>query len=205
MTQIYSLFSVPLKPTASITKAVLSGRPALSATWTSPSSDRVINRYEVRYRSGTTNWITKTVLVTSTILGSLTVGTSYQFQVRAISDVGPGVYSDLQTITTYQAPNKVEAPVLTKVALSKHPAITVSWTAPNSERTIISYEVHYKEMGALIWSMVDVTSTLTTLKYLAPGTTYQFQVRAVSDMGPGPYSDRRSVTTYRGTFCLLLL
>ena len=183
---------------------MLSGRPALAATWTSPSSDRVIDRYEVRYRSGTTNWITKTVLVTSTVLGNLTVGTIYQFQVGAISDVGPGVYSGLQTITTYQAPDKVEAPVLTKAALSKHPAIMVSWTAPNSERTITSYEVHYKAIGAMIWSMVNVTSTLTTLEYLSPGTTYQVQVRAVSDMGSGPYSNGRSATTYRGTFRFLL-
>jgi hypothetical protein len=190
-------YQVPSKPSASITKAVLSGRPALAATWTSPSSDRVIGRYEVRYRRGTTNWITKTVLVTSTVLGNLTVGTIYQFQVGAISDVGPGVYSGLQTITTYQAPDKVEAPVLTKAALSKHPAIMVSWTAPNSERTITSYEVHYKAIGAMIWSMVNVTSTLTTLEYLSPGTTYQVQVRAVSDMGSGPYSNGRSATTYR--------
>ena len=37
-----------------------------------------------------------------------------------------------------------------------------------------------------------------TLENLSPGTNYQVQVRAVSDVGSGPFSDVRMLLTYRG-------
>ena len=43
-----------------------------------------------------------------------------------------------------------------------------------------------------------MTSTSTTLENLLAGTRYQVQVRAVSDVGVGPYSDVGTLTTYRG-------
>ena len=43
-----------------------------------------------------------------------------------------------------------------------------------------------------------MTSTSTTLENLSPGTSYQVQVRAVSDVGAGPYSDVGTLSTYRG-------
>ena len=38
-----------------------------------------------------------------------------------------------------------------------------------------------------------------TLENLSLGTSYQVQVRAVSDVGSGPFSDMRTLYTYRGT------
>ena len=43
-----------------------------------------------------------------------------------------------------------------------------------------------------------MTSTSTTLENLSAGTNYQVQVRAVSDVGAGPYSDVRTQITHRG-------
>ena len=43
-----------------------------------------------------------------------------------------------------------------------------------------------------------MTSTSTTLENLSAGTGYQVQVRAVSDVGAGPYSDVRTQITHRG-------
>ena len=37
-----------------------------------------------------------------------------------------------------------------------------------------------------------------TLENLSPGTSYQVQVRAISDVGSGPFSDMRTLSTYRG-------
>ena len=71
-------------------------------TWTAPQSDRPITKYQVQYRrSGTTSWNTKDVTSTSTTLGNLSAGTGYQVQVRAVSDVGAGPYSDVQTQITH--------------------------------------------------------------------------------------------------------
>ena len=43
-----------------------------------------------------------------------------------------------------------------------------------------------------------MTSRSTTLENLSAGTSYQVQVRAVSDVGAGPYSDVGTQVTPRG-------
>ena len=43
-----------------------------------------------------------------------------------------------------------------------------------------------------------MTSTFATLENLSAGTSYQVYVRAVSDVGPGPYSDVGTQITNRG-------
>ena len=43
-----------------------------------------------------------------------------------------------------------------------------------------------------------MTSRSTTLENLPAGTGYQVRVRAVSDVGTGPYSDMRTQITPRG-------
>ena len=43
-----------------------------------------------------------------------------------------------------------------------------------------------------------MTSTSTTLENLPAGTGYQVRVRAVSDVGTGPYSDVRTQIIPRG-------
>ena len=39
-----------------------------------------------------------------------------------------------------------------------------------------------------------------TLENLSPGTSYQVQVRAISDVGSGPFSDVRTLLTNRGVY-----
>ena len=74
----------------------------------------------------------------------------------------------------------------------------MTWNAPQSDRTITKYQVQYRRSGTTSWNTKDVTSTSTTLEYLSAGTSYQVQVRAVSDVGGGPYSDVRTQITPRG-------
>ena len=86
-----------------LTKAVRSGRPALAVTWTAPQSDRPITKYQVQYRrTGTTSWSTRDVTTRSVTLVNLSLGTSYQVQVRAVSDVGSGTFSDVSVLSTYR-------------------------------------------------------------------------------------------------------
>ena len=94
-------------------------------------------------------------------------------------------------------PSQVGPPVLTKAASSGKPALGVTWTAPSSERPITKYEVGYR-IGDARWSTEDVRSPPTTLENLSAGTSYQVQVRAVSDVGTGQYSLTRTITTYQG-------
>ena len=43
-----------------------------------------------------------------------------------------------------------------------------------------------------------MTTRSVTLENLSPGTSYQVQVRAVSDVGNGPFSDARTISSFRG-------
>ena len=98
----------------------------------------------------------------------------------------------------YIVPSKVGRLTLTKTARSGRPALTVTWTAPQSDRPITKYQVQYRRSGTTSWSTKDVTSRSTTLENLPAGTGYQVQVRAVSDVGAGPYSDVGTQITPRG-------
>ena len=95
-------------------------------------------------------------------------------------------------------PSQVGPPVLTKAASSDRPVLRVTWTKPSSERTITKYQVQYRRSGSTIWSTKDVTSPPTTLENLSAGAIYDIQVRAVSDVGAGQYSQTSSETTYPG-------
>ena len=88
-------------------------------------------------------------------------------------------------------------PVLTKAVRSGRPALTVTWTVPQSERPITKYQVQYSKTGTTSWSTRDVRTRSVTLENLSPGTSYQILVRAVSDVGSGPFSDVRTLLTYR--------
>ena len=43
-----------------------------------------------------------------------------------------------------------------------------------------------------------MTTRSVTLENLSPGTSYQVQVRAVSDVGSGSLSDIKTISTFRG-------
>ena len=106
---MYILCSVPSQVGSPVlTKAASSGRSALEVTWTEPSSERPITKYQVQYRrSGSTSWSTKEVTPTSTTLENLSAGTRYDIQVRAVSDVGTGQYSPIRTKTTFHGMNSI--------------------------------------------------------------------------------------------------
>ena len=84
-----------------VTQTAISGRPALRVYWRVPQSDVTITRYEVQYRvSISGSWATMRVTGASTLattLTTLTPGRSYDVQVRAVSAVGSGAYSSVQT------------------------------------------------------------------------------------------------------------
>ena len=91
-----------------LTRSVTSGRPALIVTWTAIAGEHPNIRYQVQYRiSGSASWSTKDVMSTSTTLKNLTVSTSYQVRVRAVSDVGGGSYSEISENVTVSCKSRI--------------------------------------------------------------------------------------------------
>jgi hypothetical protein len=119
----------------------------------------------------------------------LTVDRSYDVRVRAVSSAGNGAYSNVQTQFLNRVPMIIAAPTVTQTAESGRPALSVSWTKPQSPLPILRYDVRYRVSSAIRWTTVPVTgSTTTTLTNVVPGRRYDVQVRAVSQSGNGAYS-----------------
>ena len=77
-------------------------------------------------------------------------------------------------------------------------SLTVSWTEPASDRSIVYYEVWYKAVGATTWepeSLIAVTAMATEIENLTNGTVYLVQVRAADSAGAmGEWSEPGSGT-----------
>ncbi len=90
-----------------VSKAIRSGKPALSVTWTTPQSDLPISHYQVEYRRSGTNWRAASPVspgsTTSTLLEALDAGTVYEVRIRAVSAIGNGTWSEVQAETTYKS------------------------------------------------------------------------------------------------------
>ena len=87
-----------------VSKAIRSGKPALRVTWTTPQSDVTISQYQVEYRSVMNRRAANLVspgLATSTLLEALDAGTVYEVRIRAVSAIGNGTWSRVQSNTTY--------------------------------------------------------------------------------------------------------
>ena len=89
-----------------VSKAIRSGTPALRVTWTTPQSDVTISQYQVEYQSGT-NWRKANPVspgsTTSTLLEALDAGTVYEVRIRAVSAIGNGTWSRVESQTTYMS------------------------------------------------------------------------------------------------------
>ena len=97
----------------SLTKTVASGIAALRVNWTTPQSDVNISQYQVEYRkSGTVVWDSRLTIsgsppATSATLTGLEAGTDYSVRVRAVSAVGTGGWSVVQTERTFCCKSEV--------------------------------------------------------------------------------------------------
>ena len=90
-----------------LSKAIHSGRPALRVTWTAPQSDVTISQYQVEYKKRSTDWRAAMPVspgsTTSTLLEALDAGTVYEVRIRAVSAIGNGTWSRVESETTYKS------------------------------------------------------------------------------------------------------
>ena len=105
-------------------------------------------------------------------------------------------------MSVYIVPNKVllTANQVTTTVTSNKPSLSITWSAPSSNRPITSYKIQYRSGTSGSWMGTSTGNTrMVTLENLQLGTLYQVRVRAVSDLGDGPWSNIVSKTTFNGT------
>ena len=201
------------------TPTVTMGAKLLEVIWAKPSSDSPITRYDLQYRlTDTANWgrTINTGSDRSHDITNLTNATTYDVQVRAVSAVGPGPWSDPATGTTADVPRPVDVGAAIDdddkpiKLTSGDGQLTVEWMKPvdatdgqggpgNGGSPITRYERRYKLNTATGWGSPRNTGNVNVLSddiSLSNGTTYDVQVRAVNAAGASAWSGERSGTPW---------
>ena len=179
-------------PSAPQNLAATSGEDKVTLDWQAPADKGTseITRYEYRYAEGASvredaAW-TSVGAVLTVAIGSLTEGTAYAFEVRAVSPAGEGEAASAtgSPLTLPSVPQDV-------VVTAEDSGIVLNWSAPADKggSAILRYEIRHAE-GASVPAGTDWISTGTrtsgAFRRLTNETLYSFEVRAVNAQGDGP-------------------
>lgn len=144
--------------------------------------------YEYRYKSGTLQFVTVQAGNALSAVFAGTVGTVYEFEIRATNTTGSSDWSNTVSHTAevaFPAIPSVSAEINPETALQ----VDISWAAVPGA---ISYDWR-RRVGTGAWTEGNTTST--TLQYSGTdGTEYEFQVRSRNSRGPSAYSNGVTVT-----------
>lgn len=171
-------------------------------TWTVPDGGGLtITDYAIQYsdNNGATWTLLNDGVSTNNyaLVNGLTVGSTYIFQVAAISAGGQGDWSVPSDPAVF---GTVPAQVGTPSVAASNGAVTVSWSAPAANGYAISdYVVEYRDTSTGTWyafgdGISATTSTVVT--GLTVGATYVFRVSAVNQLGTGPASNQSSSVVF---------
>ena len=188
--------SAQTPPVAPTIDSVTSSDTSLTVAWTAPDGETGITAYDVRHietsedETDDANWTVVDNAWTSGALQytitSLTNGTEYDVQVRAVNSHGDGTWSDTKTGTP-----ALPAPTTIDSVRADDRAVLVSWSAPTGITTgVAAYDVRYIETSDdetmdSNWTVEDDAWTSGALQYTITGLTndteYDVQVRAVDE------------------------
>ncbi len=160
---------------------------AISLSWTPPANTGTasISGYRVEYKaSSSSSWTGGTVTTAGATVSGLASGTSYDFQVKAISADGTSVASSPVTASTLLSGTVPSVPRSPKVVTRYSNQISLSWSTPsaNGGQPITGYKIQQ-----LIGSTWTTVATTTTTSGAAPGltasTSYSFRILATNAIG----------------------
>ena len=158
-------------------------------------------QYRQKEGGGYGRWIdvrNSNASTTTHVVGGLTNGTTYTFQVRAVNSSGGGLASNERSA----APSTTPGVPTTLTATAGDKQVGLTWTAAsNGGRRISGYECQRRSgaggYGPCTARSISASATSLTLTDedvppIANDKTYTFQVRAVNGNGDGDWSNEAS-------------
>ena len=206
--------AAPPTPSWDSTSPVASGDGTMTLDWNTVSG---ATGYEYRYSTETapllldtincadgtldcvSAWKTASTSGTdtdfTTVKGTLAVGTTYVFQVRAVNtNDDPVSYSDPST-TESATQRATPSKLANFTATAGNAQVTLGWDAPPAGELVINHNYRINSGGSWgEWSNDFVSTNSHVVTGLTNGTTYSFQVRANNNQGNGPDSDTVTAT-----------
>ena len=218
----------PNLPSRVIELRAQTGDATVTLEWGAPrrsGSGGKIARYEYRYAAGSsvptsTSWASADAgRYPFTRITGLENGRRYAFEVRAVNTHGyKGAAATLtatprapvvQTLPTAPRGLRAEGSLYVR-GVSDLAQVELRWQAPADlgNAVLVRYEYRYAASGESLSSwfhggdVAQVTAGRTervmTVRNLAPGTAYSFEVRAVTGVGAGPAATVRVTTPASG-------
>lgn len=195
-------------------RSLTAGDQTITVQWSEPASrGAAITNYDVSYKKvSDSNWTTVDSATDgssrSYTITNITNGTEYGVRVRAVNSVGNGEWSNERRETPSANRGNVviilpdepevepdiseDAPGKPTIAAirSGNFRLEIEWNEPNEG----TYPIQYYDVrirSSAEWTLIDRASQDTEhrIRGLQNGLEYDIQVRAVSSVGPGPWSD----------------
>ena len=195
-------------PDAPQNLAAAPGDGRVTLIWQAPANDggSAVTGYEYRHAEGPsvpaeTAWQSAGTSLTATI-GSLTNGTGYAFEARAVNDAGE---SDPASATAMPAaPATVPSAPQNLTATPANGQVTLNWQAPANDggARILHYIYRFSEgvsvQSGVSWEVLDDDLTVT-IGSLTNGTGYAFEVRALNRIGVSDAATTAATPATRAT------
>ena len=198
----------PNLPSGVLELRALLGDGAVTLTWGAParSGGSRIDRYEYRHAAGSTvpasaSWHRMEASRYPFVgISGLENGQGYTFEVRAVNlhgFTGPAAVlaatpraGVAQTLPTAPRGLRAEGSLYER-GVSEFAQVTLSWQTPSDlgNALLVRYEYRYAagggSMSSARWNHGPISERTTTVRNLAVGASYTFQLRAVTGTGAG--------------------
>jgi YD repeat-containing protein len=173
-------FIVPAPPSAPALSVPTSSSGSYTVSWSAVSPS--VAKYQLQERVNAGSWATiQDSAGTNQAMSGKPAGT-YEYQVRACTDTGCGVFSAIKSTTVLLPPSS--APVVTTPASNATGSYSVSWTTVSGAE---SYELQ-EQLNGGVWATIANAAATSKSITGKSNATYGYHVRACNSSGCGPYS-----------------
>ena len=178
-------------------KATINDEYKISLSWNKSAGASKYEIYKATSENGTYTKINTTDITGTSYSTSKDImpGTTYYFKVKAINTSHPAGNSDYSSPVAVKTGN-LAAPTNVKATVSAENAVKITWDKVIRAEGYELYKAT-SENGTYTKIFTGTGNSFNTSKDIAPGTTYYFKVKAISNSKPSANSDYSKVASVK--------